>query len=333
MKKFLLSSLFLCLSQKAFSADYIVMLWTQDSGYTVNQVVDVPWSGKEISFSPPAPQGRAVKSNVTCSVQKIMGSWYGHTSWIAVPEKIQIAGENVPIEVDATSSWYKHFSAGGYSYWYHVDDWNHKHDDTLSSDCGAVGDIKIYPIDVKYDGLKLKFIVPRGLPTGATAVSLIMGGGEEAQYWSASNQSMNLPQSFIQNGIKNLRYNFTFNVQNSCNAGSLNYVIDYGNLTPSDAQHAEKTIRIPVECTGPTGVEFKLIPTVAGSENYDGKPSVGLGNGWDALIKLNGKSAFSDNMQWNSAGSKNIEITSNLQNVNGVPGKFEGSLTLVIQPL
>lgn len=334
-KTILVSVLFLCLSQKSFSADYIVMLWTQNSGYTIDQVIDVPWSGKEIIFSPPSPQGLAVKSAVTCSVQKIMGSWSGHTSWIAVPKEIQIAGENVPIEVIATSSWYKHFSAGGYDYWFHVDDWNYKNDDTLSSDCGAVGDIKIYPIDVKYDGLKLKFLVPRGLPTGRTSASLIMGGGEEAQYWSASNQSMNLPKSFVQDGIKNLEYNFVFNVQNTCSADSLNYVIDYENLTPLDAPHAEKTIKIPVKCTGPTGVEFKLVPTVAGSGIYGGKPSIGLGNGWDALIKINGKSVFTDNVQWDFAGSKDIEITSNLQNVNGdgIPGKIEGSLILIIQPL
>ncbi len=309
------------------------MLWTQDSGYIVNQVVDVPWSGKEISLSPPAPQGRAVKSDVTCSVQKIMGSWSSRTSWIAVPEKIQIAGENVPVEVNATFSWYKHFSAGGYGYWYNVDERNHKNDDTLSSDCGQPGDISRYPINVKYDGLKLKFTVPRGLPTGQTKASLVMGGGQEAQFWSESNKTMNLPQSFIQKNIRNLNYEFTFNVMNSCTADSLNYVINYGDLTPSGAQNAQKTIKIPVKCTGPTGVKFELIPAKSGTGNYAGKPSVGLGNGWDALIKLNGKSAFTDNMQWNSAGSKDVEITSNLQNVNGVPGKIEGSLTLVIQPI
>lgn len=331
-KSTLLLSISLFLSGNVFSADHIIMLWTQNSGYIIDQSVDVPWSGKEITISPPPPKGEAVKSAVECSVQKIMGSWYSSTSWIAVPDRIEIAGESVLVKVDATSSWYKHFSAGGYSYWYHVDWRDHKHDENLSSDCGAPGDIGIYPINVKYDGLTLKFDVPRGLPTGQTYASLVMGGGQEGQYWSAAGQSMNLPSSFIQNGIKNLRYSYIFNVMNSCTADSLNYTIDHGNLTPSDAEKSEKKINIPVNCTGPTGVKFELIPGRNASGNYGGKPAVDLGNGWDSLIKINGKSVWVDNIRWDSAGVKNIEITSSVNNVNGVAGKLDGSLILLIQP-
>ncbi|EFF0761654.1 hypothetical protein AWO35_004061 [Escherichia coli] len=331
-KTILLFGTYLFMSQNACSADYIVMLWTHKSGYIVNQSIDVPWSGKKILLSPPPPKGDAIKFAVTCSVPKIMGAWYSTTSWIAVPERIEIAGESVPIEVDAISSWHKHFSAGGYDYWYHVDWRNYKFDENLSSDCGQPEDSSSSSINVYYDGLTLKFDVPRGLPTGQTNASLVMGGGKEEQYWSAPGKTMYLPDSFIRSGIKNIRYNFTFNIRNSCTTGSLYYTIEHGDLTPSEAEKSDKKINIPVNCTGPTEVEFKLMPERVGSGEYGGKPSVGLGNGWDALIKLNGKSVWTDNISWDSAGTKNIEIKSSINNVNGVAGKLEGSLILIIQP-
>lgn len=333
MKKTILSfGTCLFMSQNAFSADYIAMLWTYKSVHIMNQSVDIPWSGKKILLSPRFPSKNAIKSAVTCSIPKIMGAWFSTASWFAVPKRIEIAGISVPLDVDANSSWHKYLSTREYDYWYHVDSHNYKFDEKLGSDCGELGESSSSPVTVYNDGLFLKFDVPRGLPTGQTKVSLLMGGGKEEQYWSEQNKTMHWADSLIQNSIKNIRYNYTFNVRNSCTTGSLHYTIEHGDLTLSEAEKSEKKINIPVNCTGPTGVEFKLMSERVGTGEYGGKPSVGLGNGWDALIKLNGKSVWTDNISWDSAGTKNIEITSSINNVNGVAGKLEGSLILIIQP-
>lgn len=312
------------------AAEYIVMLWTQSNGYVVDSTVDVPWSGKRITMSVPAMRGQAVKSDVKCSTSSMWGGWGGNTSWVSIPNYILIAGERQKIDVSATGDWFKHFESGGYSYWYKVKDRNNKNPDTDELVCGKPGDISKFPINVDYSGLTLSFDVPRGLPTGVVDASIFIGGGQEQQFWSEPNKSMYLPSEFVQNGIKNLEYHYSFNVMNSCTASAPSYEISYGVQSINSAEAAEKNIDIPITCTGPTAVNLKLLPLTQG----DRENSVELGNGWEALISLNGKEQMADTIQYETAGSKSISVKSKLKSKNGKSaGDLSGTMLLVIQPV
>lgn len=323
----------LCLSGygHADPGDYIVLLWTQQNGYTIQKTVDVPWAGKKISLQPPAPQGEAWKANRECSVDSLTGAYISSTSWIAIPHSIEIAGVSVPISVQ-TTSWSRYFSRGNYDYWFRVISRNDGPHLSERSDCGEIGDISMYPISIDYSGLSLSFDVPRGLPVGVTHGSLIMGGGEENQYWTEANRATVMPESFLEQGIKNLRYDYSFYVRNTCRAELDNYTIDHGKLTYKQAQGSEKTISIGVSCTAASDVKIELSP-IERTSLKNGRTAIDLGNGWESFIKLDGSDTLSETLRWEQPEKKYISVTSKLNNLKGKPGKLEGNIILIIQPL
>ena len=92
------------------------------------------------------------------------------------------------------------------------------------------------------------------------------------------------------------------------------------------------------QCSGSLSSQIKHSPGNPGRFNYP-QPAynnqgvaVGLGNGWDSIIYLDGVKRNEETLRWNTAGSRTVTVGSKLYGEAGkiTSGALSGSMTMIM---
>ncbi|WP_289780797.1 PapG chaperone-binding domain-containing protein, partial [Escherichia coli] len=79
--------------------------------------------------------------------------------------------------------------------------------------------------------------------------------------------------------------------------------------------------------------KFSLQDSRGGSPAYNNQGvAVGLGNGWDSIIYLDGVKRNEETLRWNTAGSRTVTVGSKLYGEAGkiTSGALSGSMTMIM---
>lgn len=107
--------------------------------------------------------------------------------------------------------------------------------------------------------------------------------------------------------------------------------IDHGSIVIDRANGNIASQTLSIYCDVPVSVKISLLRNTPPIYNNN-KFSVGLGNGWDSIISLDGVEQSEEILRWYTAGSKTVKIESRLYGEEGKrkPGELSGSMTMVL---
>lgn len=183
-------------------------------------------------------------------------------------------------------------------------------------------------------GLTSKITFPAGIPPGVYNVRIRAGVG---QMTSSSTPGTPKPMYSANEIIPYLKstpvdINLSVTIVNSCSIGPAEVLLDHRTLIYGEADGHTTSKFVQVNCTGPTKLRLKLIQLTPPQNAVPGEYRAGLGNGWDSILKLNGKSSLLEMNLLNSSNTP-IQIESTLsRGQHSTTGMLDGAAIMIMEP-
>ncbi|WP_225389961.1 PapG chaperone-binding domain-containing protein, partial [Escherichia coli] len=116
-----------------------------------------------------------------------------------------------------------------------------------------------------------------------------------------------------------------------CRPSAQSLEINHGNLSIDSAHGNYASQAVTIYCDVPVTVKISLFSNTQPAYNNQGV-AVGLGNGWDSIIYLDGVKRNEETLRWNTAGSRTVTVGSKLYGEAGkiTSGALSGSMTMIM---
>ncbi|WP_105454560.1 PapG carbohydrate binding domain-containing protein [Escherichia coli] len=254
-----------------------------------------------------------------------------YIAWIIVPkEAITTNGYRVYLDVQSSYGWSQEDTNNRDNYFFlNGYEW-----DTWTNDggrlCPYIGHLK--QINNKFNKLSFNINLPADLPKGHYDVPVQYMRGIQHHFYDLWRDHYKMPYELAEQLPKNNTVNVSFDNVGGCQPSSQILNIDHGNIVIDRVHGNTASQTLSIYCDVPVNVKISLLRNTLPIYNNK-KFSVGLGNGWDSIISLNGAERSEDTLRWNVAGSKTVTIGSRLYGEAGKikPGNLSGSMTMVLK--
>lgn len=272
-------------------------------------------------------------SNATLSYRQCNGFtwshglfWSEYFAWMVIPKKITFNGSQIYLDIQSRGRWSldsedndNFYLTQGYS-WDQVN--------PTGNTCRFLGESPSF--SWSFGGITLNAYLPADLPLGYHTIPVNFLRGIQRNNFDFIGGRYKLPSTIM----KNFPFRSTFNLAvdniGGCRPSVQSLDLEHGSLAINNANGNVVRKSISVYCDVPASINVSLLPNTPGNYSNVGT-SVGLGNGWDSIVSLDGVERNRETLRWNSAGSKTITVGSRLYGESGKtkPGNLSGSMTMV----
>ncbi|EIE4690710.1 adhesin [Escherichia coli] len=254
-----------------------------------------------------------------------------YIAWVIVPkEAITTNGYRVYLDVQSGYGWSQentndrdnYFFLNGYEW------------DTWTNDggllCPDIGHSK--QVNSHFNKLSFNINLPADLPKGHYDVPVKYIRGIQHHFYDLWRDHYKMPYELAEQMPASNTVTVSFDNVGGCQPSSRILNIEHGNVELDRANGNTASQVISIYCDVPVTVKLSLLSNTQPAYNNQGF-SVGLGNGWDSIISLNGAERSEDTLRWNAAGSKTVTVGSRLYGEAGKrkPGMLSGSMTMVLK--
>ncbi|EJY1967300.1 fimbrial protein [Escherichia coli] len=273
-------------------------------------------------------------SNATLSYRECNGFtwshglfWSEYFAWMVIPKKITYNGFTIYLDIQSKERWSldsedndNFYLTQGYS-WDQVN--------TSGNTCRPIGEKA--SLSWLFGGVTLNVYLPGDIPLGNYTIPIKFLRGIQRNNFDYIGGRHKIPSYIMKNFPFQSTYNFHIDNIGGCRPSVQSLDIEHGSLSINDANGHVVTKSLSVYCDIPASINVSLLPNTPGNYSYAGT-SVGLGNGWDSIVSLDGVERNRETLRWNSAGSKTITVGSRLYGESGKikPGNLSGSMTMVL---
>ncbi|EFU9607180.1 P fimbria tip G-adhesin PapG-I [Escherichia coli] len=332
MKKWFPAFLFLSLSggNDALAGWHNVMFYAFNDYLTTNagnvKVIDqpqlyIPWN-----------TGSATATYYSCSGPEFASGVYfqEYLAWMVVPKHVYTnEGFNIFLDVQSKYGWSMenendkdfYFFINGYEW----DTWTNNG----ARICFYPGNMK--QLNNKFNDLVFRVLLPVDLPKGHYNFPVRYIRGIQHHYYDLWQDHYKMPYDQIKQLPATNTLMLSFDNVGGCQPSTQVLNIDHGSIVIDRANGNIASQTLSIYCDVPVSVKISLLRNTPPIYNNN-KFSVGLGNGWDSIISLDGVEQSEEILRWYTAGSKTVKIESRLYGEEGKrkPGELSGSMTMVL---
>lgn len=279
--------------------------------------------------------GMASVTYKSCSGPEYAGGVYfqEYIAWVLFPKTAQTTdGHSIFFDVNLTNGWSEenkndinyHFLLNGYEW------------DTWTTDgeqvCHQTGYAKQF--SRTFNEIQFGFRLPADLPKGHYTVPVKYIRGIQSHFYDLWMDHYKIPYNQVKSLPAIDTLTISFDNIGGCKTSDQKLEINHGNLSIDNANGHFSSRTLSINCDIPISIKLSLISNTKPEYNNN-KFSVGLGNGLDSIISLDGVERNEETLRWNAAGSKTITIGSKLYGEESriKPGGFSGSMTMIMRVL
>lgn len=332
MKKWFPAFLFLSLSgcNDALAGWHNVMFYAFNdySGYDSSNMTIFDRG----QFTIPWKTGAASAIYSSCQTPEFVSGVYfqEYIAWVLVPRSTQTTDRyTVFFDVYSKYGWNQE-NTGDYGYYYFLNGYEW---DTWTSDggrvCAPVGNTK--QLSNTFNELRFSLLLPADLPKGRYEVPIKYIRGIQHHYYNGWREHYKMPYSQVKQLPATNTLMLSFNNTGSCRPSAQSLEINHGNLSIDSAHGNYASQAVTIYCDVPVTVKISLFSNTQPAYNNQGV-AVGLGNGWDSIIYLDGVKRNEETLRWNTAGSRTVTVGSKLYGEAGkiTSGALSGSMTMIM---
>lgn len=204
----------------------------------------------------------------------------------SLPPKVIINGIDVPIEVSVTDGVvikYNEFITLVRK----TQDVPTQQSNTIKGGrCQNLG--TVYDVPSSSQRMNLEMLIPSSLPAGNYTGEIRMKRGLMVTYSNVpeGNFMSDFLVSSTLGGGSNTIIPYNIQITGVCTVGPQNVSLRHGYLNPATGPENEVTAEVQAFCTSDSSLKLSLIAISPGSESYGGGISVGLGKGWNSLLRI-----------------------------------------------
>ncbi|HCT7807815.1 TPA: adhesin [Escherichia coli] len=195
--------------------------------------------------------------------------------------------------------------------------------------CAPVGNTK--QLSNTFNELRFSLLLPADLPKGRYEVPIKYIRGIQHHYYNGWRGHYKMPYSQVKQLPATNTLMLSFNNTGSCRPSAQSLEINHGNLSIDSAHGNYASQAVTIYCDVPVTVKISLFSNTQPAYNNQGV-AVGLGNGWDSIIYLDGVKRNEETLRWNTAGSRTVTVGSKLYGEAGkiTSGALSGSMTMIM---
>lgn len=147
----------------------------------------------------------------------------------------------------------------------------------------------VYDVPSSSQRMNLEMLIPSSLPAGNYTGEIRMKRGLMVTYSNEPGEG-NVMSDFLVSstlgGGSNTIIPYNIQITGVCTVGPQNVSLRHGYLNPATGPENEVTAEVQAFCTSDSSLKLSLIAISPGSESYGGGISVGLGKGWNSLLRI-----------------------------------------------
>ncbi|EII3552439.1 PapG carbohydrate binding domain-containing protein [Escherichia coli] len=254
--------------------------------------------------------------------------WSEYFAWLVIPKTVVFNGYHVFIDIYNRGRWSldsqdneNYYLTQGYI-------WDQVHGGGATV-CGQIGNT--LNTSWSFGPVVLNVYLPPDIPKGSNTITVPFLRGIQQNNFDYLGGRHKIPSGLMKTFPFKSKFNIQFNNVGGCRPSVQSLDIEHGNVNINNANGHQADKSISVYCDVPARINFSLLPNTPGTYSYLGT-SVGLGNGWDSIVSLDGVERDKETITWSSAGSKTITVGSRLYGESGriKPGSLSGSMTMVL---
>lgn len=264
--------------------------------------------------------------------------WSEYFAWMVIPKHVKDTDTNSDITISLTNkgSWSldaedsdNYYLTIGYG-WDEPNTWGYTCYD-MGAPANGWSDVMPESHIRNFGNVILKASMPVDLPKGQHNIPINILRGLQRNNYSYMGGRYKIPSYIMKTWPFDSTVNLVVDNSGGCQPSSQSLEINHGSLSTDSAQghYASKTLSI--YCNVAADVKISLISNTPPTYSNQ-KFSVGLGNGWDSIISLDGIERSEEVLRWSTAGTKTVEIGSKLygEGKNIKTGKLSGSMTMIM---
>lgn len=253
--------------------------------------------------------------------------WSEYFAWMVIPKKVSANGYTIYLDIQYRGNWSIDSEDNDNYYLVHGFGWDQP---TAGGGvvCPQYGDTR--PLSWTFGSVTLNAYLPVDLPKGSYSFPVKFLRGIQRNNFDYLGGRYKIPSSQMKSIPFNSVYNLSMDITGGCYPSSQVLDINHGNIAINQASGNIASQKVSVYCDVPATINVSLMPNTPGNYSNVGT-SVGLGNGWDSIVSLDGIERNRETLRWNRAGSKTITVGSRLYGESGKikPGNLSGSMTMV----
>ncbi|ELH6406670.1 fimbrial protein, partial [Escherichia coli] len=196
--------------------------------------------------------------------------------------------------------------------------------------CFPIGDRRY--LSWTFGNVTLNAHLPVDLPKGQYNFPIKILRGIQRNNYDYLGGRYKIPSSVMKGIPFGSTVNLSFYNTGGCRPSAQMLEINHGSLSIDRANNNYASQTFSIYCDVPTSVKLSLFSNTQPAYNNQGF-SVGLGNGWDSVISLDGVERNEETLHWNTAGARTVTVGSRLYGEVGkiTPGILSGSMTMVMR--
>ncbi|EMV0122666.1 fimbrial protein [Escherichia coli] len=301
--------------------------------YTFNDTLNSPNGRIYSTVGVPVPINISGTSNASLTYRECNGFTWSHGlfwseffAWMVIPKTTVYNGHIIYLDIQSRGRWSldsedndNYYLTQGYA-------WDEVH--IAGNTCMPSGDSP--SLSWTFGGVTMNAYLPADMPLGMHTIPIKFLRGIQRNNFTYIGGRYKIPSSRMKTFTFRSVSNLNFEIVGGCRPSVQSLDIEHGSLSIDNANGHMAHKSLSVYCDIPASINIYLLPNTPGNYSSTGT-NVGLGNGWDSIVSLDGVERDKENIRWSSAGSKTITVGSRLYGEAGKikPGNLSGSMTMV----